>query len=172
MESVVRKLCCQGCGAILPVAEGVRYLTCNYCDARLEIVTDAATTHTRLLNDIDQRTRKIERDVELIRCRGELEQLDQSWGKYEARVIPRDDKGRRTSAGGTLILFGLISAVIGVALLFSEAWWMGIVLFPAAGWFVVRSIRFEMRAHQLHQACRLKYEMRRRQLLQKLGGHR
>lgn len=44
----VKKLCCQGCGSDLVVDEGIRFVTCNYCGARLEIVHDATTTHSRL----------------------------------------------------------------------------------------------------------------------------
>ena len=69
METTVRKICCQGCGATLPVEDGVRYLTCNYCDARLEVVSNAATSHTRLLEEIGDRTDRIERKLDAIRAR-------------------------------------------------------------------------------------------------------
>ena len=52
----VKKLCCQGCGSDLVVDEGIRFVTCNYCGARLEIVHDATTTHSRLLDKIEKRT--------------------------------------------------------------------------------------------------------------------
>ena len=48
----ITKVCCQGCGADLPVDESIRFGTCNYCHARLEIVHDPTVTHTRLLEDI------------------------------------------------------------------------------------------------------------------------
>ena len=169
MEGRIRKLCCQGCGATLPVAEGIRFVSCNYCDARLEIVEDAATTHTRLLDEIDRRTRKIEEVVDKLQLQRELERLEKSWDKYEAQVNPKDAKGRSTNSSGSLILFGGLGAIVGAALLFSELWWIGLVILPASLWFIWGSIKFEMRAGQLHQACRLKYEMRRRQILQQLN---
>ncbi len=72
MTKIIRQHCCLGWGATLPVTEGISFLSCN---ARLEIVQDQATTHTRLLEGIGQRTRKIELDVEAIRLQGELKRL-------------------------------------------------------------------------------------------------
>jgi hypothetical protein len=172
VPTAIRKLCCQGCGATLPVAESIRFLTCNYCNARLEIVSDESSTHTRLLEGIDERTKKIERDVAAIRLQGELKHLDEAWAKYEARVDPKDAKGRSDGSSGTLMLFGLIGLVIGIALLFSDAWWMGLVLAPAALWFSVKAFRWEMNRSRAIQGMRLQYEMRRKQLLQRMGGGR
>lgn len=154
------------------MTEGLRFLTCNYCNARLEIVEDAATTHTRLLEGIEQRTKKIERDVEAIRLRGELDQLDEAWAKYEARVDPRDEKGRRTEPVGGIMAVGLVGFVVGVALLLSEAWWMGVFLAPAAAWFLVKAFRVEMNRGRIHHGMKLQYEMRRKMLIQRMNGGR
>ena len=172
VTSSVRKLCCQGCGATLPVEAGIRFLTCNYCQARLEIVSDEASTHTRRLEGLDQRTRKIEREVEVIRLQGELKHLDEAWAKYEARVDPRDEKGRSNGSSGALILFGLIGVIVGISLLFSDTWWMGIVLVPAGVWFSVKAFRWEMNRGRAIQGMRLQYELRRKQILQRMGGGR
>ncbi|MCW1922750.1 hypothetical protein OKA05_09315 [Luteolibacter arcticus] len=172
MNTTVRQLCCQGCGASLPVTEGIRFLTCNYCNARLEVVQDQATTHTRLLEGIEQRTKKIERDVEAIRIQGELKHLDEAWAKYEARVDPRDQHGRRTEPAGGIIVIGLIGVVVGIALLFSEVWWLGVFLAPAAAWFMVKAFRWEMNRARIFQGMRLQYEMRRKMLIQQKNGGR
>lgn len=152
------------------MTEGVRFLTCNYCHAHLEIVQDQATTHTRLLEGIEQRTRKIERDVEAIRIQSDLKHLDEAWARYEARVDPRDERGRRTEPTGGLFGIGLVGLVIGIALLFSEVWWMGVALAPAAAWFMVKAFRWEMNRGRIIQGMRLQYEMRRKMLLQQRGG--
>lgn len=170
MTGSIRKLCCQGCGATLPVESGIRFLTCNYCHARLEIVSDEASTHTKLLEGLDQRTRKIEREVEVIRLQGELKHLDEAWAKYEARVDPRDEKGRSNGSGGGMMALGLVGLTGGVMLLFSEHWWMGIVLAPAALWFLMKAFRWEMDRGRAMQGARLQYELRRKQILQRMGG--
>lgn len=170
VNTTVRQLCCQGCGATLPVTEGIRFLTCNYCHARLEIIEDQATTHTRLLEGIEQRTKKIERDVEAIRLQGELKHLEEAWSKYEARVDPRDPRGRRTEPAGGIRAVGFVGFLVGVALLFSEAWWMGIFLAPAAAWFLVKTFRWEMNRGRIHHGMKLQYEMRRKMLIQRMNG--
>jgi len=170
VNTTVRQLCCQGCGATLPVTEGVRFLTCNYCHAHLEIVQDQATTHTRLLEGIEQRTKKIERDVEVLRIQGELKHLDEAWAKYEARVDPRDERGRRAEPTGGIFGIGLVAFVIGIALCFTDVWWMGIALAPAAAWFMVKAFRWEMNRARIVHGMRLQYEMRRKMLLQQRSG--
>jgi len=172
VNATVRQFCCQGCGATLPVSEGIRFLTCNYCNARLEIVENEATTHTRLLEGIDQRTRKIERDVEVIRIEHDLKRLDEAWAKYEARVDPKDDRGRRTENSGAGIAMGLAGVTIGIVMLSSDVWWMGLVVVPLAGWFMVRSFCFEMDRARIMQGMRLQYETRRKALLQRRNGMR
>lgn len=133
-------------------------------------MTDEASTHTKLLEGLDQRTRKIEREVEVIRLQGELKHLDEAWAKYEARVDPRDEKGRSNGSSGALIMFGLIGVIVGISLLFSDTWWMGIVLIPAGVWFSVKAFRWEMNRGRAIQGMRLQYELRRKQILQRMGG--
>ncbi|RYD67070.1 MAG: hypothetical protein EOP83_03575 [Verrucomicrobiaceae bacterium] len=154
------------------MTEGVRFLTCNYCEAHLEIVQDQATTHTRLLEGIEQRTKKIERDVEAIRIQGELKHLDEAWAKYEARVDPRDERGRRAEPTGGLFGIGLVGFVIGIAVCFTEAWWLGVPLALAAAWFMVKAFRWEMNRGRMIQGMRLQYEMRRKMLMQLRNGRR
>ncbi|HEY1123104.1 MAG TPA: hypothetical protein VGE67_15935 [Haloferula sp.] len=172
MNTVVRQLCCQGCGAALPVTEGIRFLTCNYCHAHLEIVQDQATTHTRLLEGIEQRTKKIERDVETIRIQNDLKQLDEAWSNYQARYDPRDERGSRDEPTGGLIGLGLVGVIVGIVLLRSDAWWLGMVLAPASAWFMVMAFRWEKERSRILQGARLQYEMRRKMLLQRRSGGR
>lgn len=135
-------------------------------------MSDEASTHTRLLEGLDQRTRKIEREVEAIRLQGELKHLDEAWAKYEARVDPRDEKGRSNGSGGGLMALGLLGLGVGVMILFSDLWWMGIVLVPAALWFLVKAFRWEMNRGRAIQGMRFQYEMRRKQILQRMAGGR
>ena len=150
--------------------EDVRFLKCSYCNARLEIAQDQATLPSRKSEGIERRTKKIERDLEALRIQGDLKQLDEAWARYESRVDPRDPRGRRTEATGGLFGIGLVGFVIGIALLRSEVWWMGIVLAPAAAWFMVKAFRWEMNRARVIQGMKLQYEMRRKMLLQRSGG--
>ncbi|MEK7953175.1 hypothetical protein WKV53_21855 [Luteolibacter sp. Y139] len=108
--------------------------------------------------------------MKAILIQGDLKQLDEAWAKYEARVDPRDERGRRAEPTGGLFGIGLVGFVIGIALLRSEAWWMGIALAPAAAWFMVKAFRWEMNRARIVQGMRLQYEMRRKMLLRQRGG--
>lgn len=111
----VKKLCCQGCGADLEVDEGIRFVNCNYCGARLEIVHDATTTHSRLLDRIEKRTGEMAGDLKVIRLQNELEQLDREWEQDRSRFLTRDEHGNASEpspvgavVGGVLVIgFGI-----------------------------------------------------------------
>ncbi|MCW1886093.1 hypothetical protein OKA04_15245 [Luteolibacter flavescens] len=168
MNATVRQLCCQGCGATLPVTEGIRFLTCNYCSARLEIVEDHATTHTRLIEGIERRTKKIERDVEVLRLHADLKRLDEAWARYEARVDPRDERGRQVPNG--LLGIGLVGVVVSLSVLISEAWWLGLLIASVAVWFVIHGFRSEMDKGRIIHGMKTEYERRRKMLIQQING--
>ena len=66
----VTKACCQGCGADLQIDETIRFVTCNYCNARLEVVHDTTVTHTRQLDKIEKTTDgKLRLGVQLVAAR-------------------------------------------------------------------------------------------------------
>ncbi len=128
LKTAIRKICCQGCGATLPVSEGLRYLTCNYCDARLEIVQDSATTHTRLLDEIDDRTRRIESKLDAIHAKERLQALDEAWRNYVASVSSMNSNGKRfppsqDEASG-LLFIGIFVTGIAAFLLASMSLWL------------------------------------------------
>ena len=115
----VKKLCCQGCGADLVVDEGIRFVTCNYCGARLEIVRDTTTTHSRMLDQIEKRTGEMAGDLKVIRLQNELEQLDREWEQDRSKFLTRDKNGNVSEPSPVgAVVGGLIAIVFGV-------FWMG-----------------------------------------------
>ncbi len=116
----VRKLCCQGCGADLEVDEGIRFVNCNYCGARLEIVRDATTTHSRLLDQIEKRTGEMAKDLKVIRLQNDLEQLDREWEQNRARYLVKNKNGHVSEpspigavVGGVVVIgFGIFWMVM------------------------------------------------------------
>ena len=115
----VKKLCCQGCGADLEVDEGIRFVNCNYCGARLEIVSNATTTHSRVLDKIEKQTGEMVGDLKIIRLQNDLEQLDREWESSRARFMTKDKNGNvsEPSAAGAVV-GGMIMIVFGI-------FWMG-----------------------------------------------
>jgi DNA-directed RNA polymerase subunit RPC12/RpoP len=89
MDTRVMKLCCQGCGADLQVTEEVRFVTCNYCQSKLEIVRDASVTHTRVLEKLERTTERIAGNLKVIELQNDLERLDREWERVRQSLMTR-----------------------------------------------------------------------------------
>lgn len=112
----ITKVCCQGCGADLEVDESVRYVTCNYCHARLEVVHDTSVTHTRILQELQKNTERMAGNLRVIELQNDLERLDREWesrregfmisGKHGRRYLPT--QGSSIAGGAIAVVFGVI----------------------------------------------------------------
>src|SRR6478752_3378335 len=100
----VTKVCCQGCGADLQIDEGLRYVTCNYCHCRLEVVHDATVTHTRQLDKIERTTEQLANNLKVIELQNDLERLDREWDSQRESLLVRNKHGRvsEPSSAGSL----------------------------------------------------------------------
>jgi hypothetical protein len=115
----ITKVCCQGCGADLQVDETVRYVTCNYCHARLEVVHDPSVTHTRLMEKLEKTTERMADNLRVIELQNDLERIDREWeqrregfmvtGKHGHRSLP--STAGSAVGGGFAALFGIIWTV-------------------------------------------------------------
>lgn len=90
----ITKVCCQGCGADLQIDETIRYVTCNYCNARLEIVHDTTVTHSRQLDKIERTTDQLAKKLKILELQNDLENLDREWEKFREAVLNRDQQGQ------------------------------------------------------------------------------
>lgn len=111
----ITKVCCQGCGADLQVDGSVRFVTCNYCHSRLEVVQDASVTHTRLLETVEENTGRIVENLKTIELQNSLERLDREWADRREGFMIAAKNGQRSlpSAAGSLI-GGSIAIVFGI----------------------------------------------------------
>ena len=111
----VTKVCCQGCGADLQVDESIRFATCNYCHARLEIVHDPTVTHTRLLEDIGRTTEKMAGNLRVIELQNDLERLDREWESERESFMVTGKNGHRSLPSQTgSVVGGVIAVVFGI----------------------------------------------------------
>jgi hypothetical protein len=169
----VTKVCCQGCGADLQIDESIRFVTCNYCNARLEVVHDATVTHTRQLDKIERNTAQMADNLKIIELQNDLERLDREWDNQRDGLLVRGKNGHvsEPSAVGS-VLGGIVAIVFGVA-------WLGMAssvgapgFLPLFG-FVFIGVAIAMMvtgtakaaAYQKHQGT---YEIRRSQLVNRL----
>ena len=169
----VTKVCCQGCGADLQIDESIRFVTCNYCNARLEVVHDATVTHTRQLDKIERNTAQMADNLKIIELQNDLERLDREWDNQRDGLLVRGKNGHvsEPSAVGSFST-GIIVIVFGV-------FWIGMavshnapVFFPFFGLAFIGFAIFNM----IHGAAKAgvyknqlgTYEIRRSQLINRL----
>lgn len=164
----ITKVCCQGCGAALDIDESLRFVTCNYCHVRLEVIHDPTTTHTRILEKLEQRTNQLVNDVKVLQLQNDLEQLDREWERYREAALIRGKDGRisEPSVAGS-VFGGLFAAVVGIgfAILTNGSGFAGFSLFGLL--FVIFGIfmafRGSSKAIQFNE-MRTRYESRRQGL--------
>jgi hypothetical protein len=114
----ITKVCCQGCGADLQIDETIRFATCNYCHARLEIVHDSTVTHTRLLENIGRTTERMAGNLRVIELQNDLERLDREWENRRESFMVTSKNGHRsipTEAGS--MIGGGIAVIMGIVVL-------------------------------------------------------
>ncbi|MBK1828812.1 hypothetical protein [Haloferula rosea] len=111
----VTKVCCQGCGADLEVDEGIRFVTCNYCHSRLEIVHDKSVTHSKLLEKLEKKTGEMADDLKIIRLQNELEKLDREWAMRSEDFMVSNKHGVKSvpSSAGSMV-GGMVAVVFGI----------------------------------------------------------
>jgi len=106
---------CNHCGAPLEVSAGARFLTCSYCNSQLEVHRSGGAVYTEVIEQIDQRTQRIERDVAEIKRQNSVEQLDREWEIRRQELLVRNKNGSTdvpTAAGG--MVGGAIAIVAGL----------------------------------------------------------
>ena len=121
----ITKVCCQGCGADLQVDESIRFATCNYCHARLEIVHDPTVTHTRLLEDIGRTTERMAGNLRVIELQNDLERLDREWENRRESFMVTGKHGHRSLPSGAGSIVGGVIAIVGGIVWMSFAAGMG-----------------------------------------------
>jgi len=114
-EMKISKVCCQSCGASLDISEDVRFATCNYCHANLEIIHEPTITHSRLLENLDRRTANLAESVRVLELQNELEQLDRSWDIYREGALVRGKNGHVSEpSAGSSIIGGIVMIAFGI----------------------------------------------------------
>ena len=121
----ITKVCCQGCGADLQIDETIRFATCNYCHARLEIVHDSTVTHTRLLEDIGRTTERMAGNLRVIELQNDLERLDREWENRRESFMVTGKHGHRSLPSEAGSIAGGVIAIVGGIVWMSFAAGMG-----------------------------------------------
>ena len=127
---------CNHCGAPLDVPPGTRFVTCAHCGSRLEIHRTGNAVYTEVLEAIDQRTKEIAQDVDVIRRQNEVERLDREWQMRREELMVRGKRGSASTpsaAGGVIAI--VIALIVGI-------FWMSMVASHGGGAFALFGLLF------------------------------
>jgi hypothetical protein len=118
------RLACNGCGADIEVSEDARFVTCRYCDAKLEVQHTEGATFTavreavRRVERVEKQTREIADEVAELRAENELMELDRDWEQERKGLMLQNKSGHLTEPTRTMALgLGVGAVVIGVSLM-------------------------------------------------------
>lgn len=173
----VTKVCCQGCGADLQIDESIRYVTCNYCHCRLEVVHDATVTHTRQLDKIERTTEQLANNLKVIELQNDLERLDREWDSQRESLMVRNKHGHVSEPSSVASLVGgIIAVVFGI-------FWIGMAsshgtpaFFPLFGLVFIGIAVFSMvngtAKAGAYKSRRSNYEIQRQRLVSRLERER
>ena len=130
----VESVSCNNCGAPLEVGAGTNYVTCGHCGSRLAVRRTGSSAYTELLEEIDQKTDVMARQLAELRHHAELERIDREWEQERRGFLTTDKRGNThepTTAGA--ILVGVV--FVGFGLFFAVTSWnmRAPCLFPVVG---------------------------------------
>ena len=106
---------CNHCGAPIEAPPKARFITCTFCDARLQIHHSGSSYSTEVLDEIRETTHRIARDIEELKSSTAIDRLDKQWererknylvtGKHGTAHMP--SKSQAVVGGVVVTIFGL-----------------------------------------------------------------
>jgi hypothetical protein len=99
----------------LDIDQATRFATCAHCGSKLEIKRSGSAYFTSVLDRLDQTTRDMAGNLEVIKLQNELERLDREWEMQRQSFAIRDKDGNTTYPSTTgSIIGGVIGVGIGI----------------------------------------------------------
>ncbi len=169
----VTKVCCQGCGADLQIDETIRFVTCNYCNARLEVVHDTTVMHTRQLDKIEKTTDQLANKVKILELQNDLERLDREWDKLQQSFLARDENGNTSQPSAVGSIFGGVVMICAGIIFIAVTGSMNAPVFLPFGLVIIGIAIFMMikgtSEAQDYQFQLERYEARRQQISNRIA---
>ncbi len=166
----VNSVLCNNCGGPLELKPKIRFATCNFCGSSLKIERSGNALYTEMMEDIDDRTRQIAGDVDIIKRQNEIEQLDREWmaerehykiqGKDGVETIPT--KSDSLVGGTVIVVFGIFWTIMAGSLGAPIFFPLFGLLFIGLG--IYKTIDSYQKAEKYEQG-KANYQRRRRKLM-------
>lgn len=166
---------CNQCGAPLEVPARAKFVTCNFCSARLSVQRTDEVTYTEAIEEIQERTREMAEDLEDLKAQGELERLDRDWVEKRGSLMTRGKDGSMSVPGkGATIVVGVIVMCFGAFWTLTASSIGAPSFFPLFGLVFIGAALFGMvatlsKADAFEKAQR-EYQAERKKLLARNSG--
>ena len=167
---------CNHCGAPLDAPIKAKFITCSFCDSRLAIQKTGTSYSTELLEELQETTESLAKDVAIMKRRSDIEQLDRMWESEKAHfMVEKKDGGKAlpTKSGGMVsIIFGCGFGIFWCVFAFGIASQVGgfAMIMPLFGLFVIGMAIFGgvsmMHKAEQYQREHSKYQSKRREMMQ------
>jgi hypothetical protein len=111
---------CGNCGAPLQVPADARFVTCNHCRSQLAVKHTDSVTYTEILEELDERTERMEEELAQLRYQSDLHRIDRQWERERESYLITDKHGirREPSVFGAVIIT-IAGLLMGVVVLFT-----------------------------------------------------
>lgn len=156
----ILSLNCNHCGAPLDVPVKAKFVTCGFCDCRLAIQHSGNTHSTEVLEQLVEKTSVIQDDVNELKRRARLSELDLDWERNKRRFVV---KGKNGSESLPSALGMTIQGVVGIVFAC-----FALVLFPPIGMLVLVilgvNLFSQMTKYSGYQSAIQRYQTERRRL--------
>ena len=76
---------CNHCGAPLDVPAKAKYVTCGFCDSRLQVQHTGNTYSTTVIEQLVEQANQIQEDVEFLKRQAAIAELDERWKRQRSK---------------------------------------------------------------------------------------
>ncbi len=160
----LERMVCDSCGAPLEIPASANYVTCQHCGCHLRIHRNEGVHFTHQLENIDERTRRIDGKLNSMSKWREIEALDRKWEMDRQQYLLEDGSiPTEADANGSLFTALLIGSLCILGVIF-VSW-----LFAAGLLLAFVGLGDAMKKLELARTYFMKsrdYEKRRRELLE------
>lgn len=162
---------CKQCGAPIEVLATAEFVTCEFCSARLSVQHTGGTSFTQALDELRERTRKLEQTMKVRRADNPVRRLDRSWRKRRKLYMVKGQDGVLRVpdrimgtiigfVGGTIGLVFIVASAIATQGAGTGVFWGALVL----GGSLIVAASNHTKADSYHDAHKIYISRRRKKL--------
>ena len=176
-------LTCNHCGAPLEVPAKTRFLTCTFCSSQLEVHRSGNAAYTEVLKAFQEQAEQVADDVETLKLKRELDELDRKWIEERKRHVRRSGGVPTEEQAGCGLVLGVVLGISTIVAAIGYSVKEGAVTQPALLVLLIALATlligigvfayFEAsRKFEAYDLAKRSYEGRRREILQKIEAIR